>query len=150
MKKLILTLLVGLLTMHSFGQISHDLEIFSEDGLKFTLILNGRIMNEEPMSNIQILNTDKDYLSLKIKFEDTSIPDIERKMLQIANPGTDEAQRNKPVSVVYKIVEKKGKYKLRFASRSDKKIQDEPDIIIQNTTVNQTESSSEFKMVIRW
>ncbi|MDX2360879.1 MAG: hypothetical protein QNK23_08740 [Crocinitomicaceae bacterium] len=150
MKKLILTLLVGFLAINSFGQISHDLEIFSEDGLKFTLILNGRIMNEEPMSNIQILNTDKDYLSLKIKFDDPSIPDIERKMLQIANPSSEDAERNKPVTVVYKIVEKKGKYKLRFASRSDKKIQEEPDVIIQNTTVNQAESSSGFKLVVRW
>ncbi|OFZ06983.1 MAG: hypothetical protein A3D92_22675 [Bacteroidetes bacterium RIFCSPHIGHO2_02_FULL_44_7] len=135
--------------MGTFGQIAHDLEIFSEDGVKFTLILNGRVMNEQAMSNIQVLNTDKDYLNMKIKFEDPAIPDIERKMLQIANPGTDESVRNKPVSVVYTIVEKKGDYKLRFASRSEKKIQDQPDIIIiENNTVNQQESG--FKLVVRW
>ena len=148
--KIHLTLLIfSVLAFHSFGQIAHDLEVFSEDGVKFTLILNGRVMNEQPMSSIQVLNTDKDYLNLKIKFEDAMIPDIERKMLQIANPGTDEYERNKPVSVVYKIVEKKGQYKLHFASRSDKKIQDQGDvIIIENTTV--IESDADFRIVVRW
>lgn len=148
--KIHLTLLIfSVLALNSFSQIAHDLEVFSEDGVKFTLILNGRVMNEQPMSSIQVLNTDKDYLNLKIKFEDAMIPDIERKMLQIANPGTDEYERNKPVSVVYKIVEKKGQYKLNFASRSDKKIQDQGDvIIIENTTV--IESDADFRIVVRW
>lgn len=149
MKTHLILLFFSVLALNSFGQIAHDLEVFSEDGVKFTLILNGRVMNEQPMSNIQVVNTDKDYLNLKIKFEDQMIPDIERSMLQIANPGTDVSVRNIPVSVVYKIVEKKGQYKLRFASRSEKKIQDQPDyIFIENNGVYQVESG--FKVIIRW
>ncbi|MFT5185405.1 MAG: hypothetical protein ACI84C_002550 [Flavobacteriales bacterium] len=151
MKKWILTLAVAAFTLSSFAQIAHDLEIYSEDGLKFTLILNGRVMNEAPASNIQILNTNKDYLNAKIKFEDDSMEDITRKNLQLAHPGTDQAKTNTPVSVVYKIVEKKGKYKLKFASRSDKKIQPKETVIIQegNGSSNGIEISN-GKVVVRW
>lgn len=147
MKNLTLAILFVATTFLSFGQISHDLEIFSEDGLKFTLILNGRVLNEEPMSNVQILNMDKDYVSAKIKFENGDIEDIVKKNLQIANPTTDEASRNKPVTTVYKIVEKKGNYKLRFASRSDKKIQPKENVIVQQ---NASTESSKVKIVINW
>ncbi len=149
MKKLLLTLAAAVLTFSAVAQISHDLEIYSEDGLKFTLILNGRTMNEEPTSNIQILNTDKDYINAKIVFEDESIADITRKNLQLANPGTDQSKTNKPVSVVYKIVEKKGSYKLKFASRSDKKIQPQSTIVIQESDPSGVEISN-GKVVIRW
>ena len=138
-------------TLSSFAQIAHDLEIYSEDGLKFTLILNGRVMNEEPASNIQIVNTNKDFLNAKIKFEDESIEDLTRKNLQLAHPGTDEAKKNIPVSVVYKIVEKKGKYKLRFASRSDKKIQPNGTVIIyENEQPSGGVEISNGKVIVRW
>lgn len=131
MKQLASTLFFTLMIFfHGTSQISHDLEIYSEDGLKFTLILNGRTMNEQPVSNIQILNTDKDYVNAKIVFEDPAIPEIEKKAFQLADPG--EGAIKSPVSVVYKIVEnKKGEYKLKFASRSHKKIQNSDVIIIE-------------------
>jgi len=117
-------------TIELSAQISHDLEIYSEDELKFILSINGREMNTEPVSNIQILNTDKDYVHAKIKFEDAELDMIERKNLQIA--GQDQAVNKAPVSVVYKIVEnKKGKLKLKFASRSNKKIQSRDVIIFE-------------------
>lgn len=127
MKKLLLsTLLSSLFAISGYAQISHNLEIFSEDGLKFTLIVNGQKINETPQSNVKIMDTENDYVQMKIAFENTEIPDIKKKFLQIAAPGTQE---KKPVSTVYKIVEKKGVYKLRFVSRSDKKIQEEIIII---------------------
>lgn len=129
MKYFFLLLFALILTSNVTAQISHDLEIYSENGLKFTLVLNGRTMNDDVVSNIQVLNTDKDYLNAKIVFEDPTIPPIEKKFLQLAEPGqaTDKA----PVSVVYKIVEtKKGKLKLKFASRSRKKIQNATQIIV--------------------
>lgn len=125
------------------AQISHDLEIYSENGEKFFLILNGRKMNEEAVSNIQITNTDKDYVNAKIVFENESIPFIEKKFLQIAEPGTQEKV---PVSAVYKIVDKKGEYKLNFSSRSKKKIQDNTDVII----IENNPAPANDRIVISW
>jgi len=135
MKKIFLSLTAVVIAISSYGQIAHDLEVYSEDGLLFTLILNGRVMNEEPVSSIQIVNTDKDFIKAVVKFEDENIPDIEKKNLQLANPGNDPVVTSKPVSVVYKVVEKKGSYKLKFASRSNKKIQEQSTVIIQQTQV---------------
>ncbi len=121
MKKLfLLTVLLSLFISYSQAQISHDLEIFSEDGLKFTLIVNGKVINETPQSNVKIMNIENDNVQIVIKFEDTSIPSIKKKYLQIADPGNNSKY---PVSTVYKIFFKKGNYKLKFVSRSKKKIQ---------------------------
>lgn len=146
MKRILSLLFFALiLTSTVSAQVSHDLEIYSENGLKFTLILNGRTMNEVPVSNIQIINTDKDYVHAKILFEDQTIPEIEKKFLQLAEPGqgTDHA----PVTVVYKISEnKKGKQNLRFASRSRKKIQYGGDIII----IEANPQPINGKIIINW
>ena len=144
MKQFLSFLLFALvLSTNANAQISHDLEIYSEDGLNFTLIVNGRKMNEESVSNIQILNTDKDYVQVKIIFDDQSIPPIEKKYLQLADPGAGTEKQ--PVSVVYKIVEKKGNYKLKFASRSFKKIQN-ADVIIIETNPQPVNG----KIIINW
>ena len=85
-----LVLLLGLLftvQLSAIAQISHDLEIYSENGEKFYLTINGRKMNDVAVSQIQITNTDKDYVSAKIEFENIALPAIEKKFLQIAEPG---------------------------------------------------------------
>ena len=121
MKKIFLfTLLLSLFASYSQAQISHDLEIFSEDGLKFTLIVNGKIINETPQSNVKITNIENDYVQIVIKFDAKELATIKKKNLQIASPGTGTSY---PVSTVYKIFYKKGVYKLKFVSRSEKKIQ---------------------------
>ena len=111
------------------AQISHDLTIYSEDGLKFTLVINGEEINSEPKSSVKVENTNNDYANVIVRFEDASIPQIQKKVLQIAEPGTGGKG---PVAVVYAIKEKKGEQILRFVSRSAKKIQDAPLIIINN------------------
>lgn len=112
------------------AQIAHDLEVYSEDGLKFTLYLNGRQINEEPMSNVRIQNIEQDQVSARVEFADTTIPDINQKYFQIGTPGTAPSG---PQSTVYRIVltKKKG-YKLRLAGMNDKKIQQDQVIIINN------------------
>jgi hypothetical protein len=103
----------------------------------------------------------KDYVHAVVKFEDGSLGTIEKKTLGIATPSTEDAQKNKPVSVVYKIVEKKGKYKIRFASRSDKKIQPKGKVIVKEVHTKETvivekkqaqtvQQSNKFKLVINW
>ncbi len=111
------------------AQISHDLTLYSVDGLKFTLIANGEQINSEPASRVKMENIEEDYVSVKVTFEDPSIPPLEKKFLQIANVGEGE---DKPVSTVWTIVKKKEEYGFKFLSRSDKKIQPNETIIINN------------------
>ena len=116
-KTVLLVIFSVLFVLHGPIQVAHNLEIFSEDGLEFTLIVNGKKYNESPQSNVKIIDLESDYVQVKIIFEKSGIPDIMKKNLQIANPGTGAKY---PVSTVYKIIEKKGKYKLRFVSRTEK------------------------------
>ncbi len=112
------------------AQIAHDLAVYSEDGDKFTLFVNGEQINAGPAANAKVENTNNDYALVKVVFENTAIPTIEKKNLQIAEPGVNAKG---PVSVVYKVkVNKKGEHVLSFVSRSAKKIQDNPVIIINN------------------
>ncbi|MGB3868129.1 MAG: hypothetical protein WA937_01565 [Flavobacteriales bacterium] len=115
------------LTMQA--QIGHDITVFSEDGLPFTLILNGQTINAEPSTSVTAKDINFDFVKVEVNFVDAAIPRIERKNVQIATPGTAPSG---PVAVVYAIKEKKGEQKLRFVSRSPKHIQNAPVIIINN------------------
>lgn len=126
----LLVVLATLPPLALHAQIAHDLAVYSEDGDKFTLFVNGEQINAEPVANAKVENTNNDFALVKIVFEDAAIPTIEKKNLQIAEPGVNAKG---PVSVVYKVkVNKKGEHVLSFVSRSAKKIQDNPVIIINN------------------
>ncbi|MBL7962588.1 MAG: hypothetical protein JNM31_01975 [Flavobacteriales bacterium] len=122
-------LLATVLPGHVAAQIAHDLTVYSEDGLAFTLVVNGQTINAEPASSVTASNINFDHAKVVVRFVDEAIPPIERKNLQIATPGTGPKG---PVAVVYAIKEKKGEMVVRFVSRSDKKIQNAPVIIINN------------------
>ena len=126
-------------SVYGYSQISHNFTVYSEDGLEFTLIVNGQKVNETPQSNVTLVNTNNNYVNVKIIFKNSDLPSIKRKNIQIAYP---EQGNNTPVATVYKIKEKKGKYKLRFVSRSDKKIQANETIIIKD------EKKSNFKIKV--
>jgi hypothetical protein len=111
------------------AQIAHDLTIFSEDGHAFTLLLNGQQVNAGPAASVTAPNINFDYAKVEVRFVDEAKTPIVRKNLQIAMPGTGPKG---PVATVYAIKEKKGEQVLRFVSRSEKKIQDAPVIIINN------------------
>jgi hypothetical protein len=71
----------------SFGQIQPfgHLTIFSEDGDKFYLILNGERMNDEPQTNIRVEELVQPYYNAKIIFEDKLRQEISKNFLQIAD-----------------------------------------------------------------
>ena len=129
MHRILLFAAATLITCYIQAQIAHDLTIYSEDGLKFTLTVNGETVNAEPSTNVKLENTNYDFARVVITFEDENIPQIERKALQLATPGTGPKG---PVAVVFAIKEKKGEQILRFVGRSAKKIQDNPTININN------------------
>lgn len=60
-----------------------NLTIFSEDGNKFYLILNGERQNDEPQTNIRIEELPQPYYNCKIIFEDKSMKEISKNMLML-------------------------------------------------------------------
>lgn len=94
-----------------FGQGS-NLTVFSDDGERFYLILNGIRQNEKPETNIRVQALTNPYYSARIIFEKKGIAEIEKKMLPVQdqlNPG--------PQEVTYKIKKNKdATFSLKFFS----------------------------------
>lgn len=65
-----------LISISSFAQNSSNLIVFSEDGLKFYLILNGIRQNEVPLTNVKVVDLNQPYYSAKIIFEDKAYSGI--------------------------------------------------------------------------
>jgi len=76
-----------LLSSLSFAQVQPfgHLTIFSEDGDKFYLILNGERINEEPQTNLRVEELVQPYYNAKIIFEDNTRAEITKNYLQIAD-----------------------------------------------------------------
>lgn len=68
----------------SFAQFGH-LSIFSEDGDKFILILNGEQINDIPQSNLRVEDLNQPYYNAKIKFEDKTIAEITKNNLMLTD-----------------------------------------------------------------
>jgi len=77
-------LFFSFISLAQFQPYGH-LTIFSEDGDRFFLILNGERMNDEPQTNLRVEELNQPYYSAKIIFENKSIPSITKKFLQIAD-----------------------------------------------------------------
>lgn len=61
------------------------LTIFSEDGDKFFLILNGERQNNEAQTNLRIEDLNQPYFNAKVIFEDKTLGEISKNYLQIAD-----------------------------------------------------------------
>ena len=70
MKTIYSLLAVAFLSMFSIAQNTSNLIVFSEDGLKFYLILNGIRQNETPVTNVKVVDLNQPYYSAKINFHD--------------------------------------------------------------------------------
>jgi len=82
---LLALLLVSLLSFaQRNGAVGH-LTIFSEDGDKFTLILNGEVINDTPQTNLRVEDLNQPYYNAKIKFEDKTLADISKNNLMLTD-----------------------------------------------------------------
>lgn len=82
-----ITFLMLLITTASFAQpgpVGH-LTIFSEDGDKFTLIMNGEVINDTPQTNLRVEDLNQPYYNVKIKFEDKTLTDISKNSLELTD-----------------------------------------------------------------
>lgn len=108
MRFLLITLL-ALCPFTNFAQSS--LTIFSEDGYRFYLVLNGQKQNNVAMTNVRIDGLAQPQYAVKILFEDPSKPEIS-KNIPVVDPGT-----NAFADVTYKIkTNKDGELKMRYFS----------------------------------
>ncbi len=85
--KNITTIALLLLTSLSFAQMQPfgHLTIFSEDGDKFTLMLNGEQINDVPQANLRVEDLVQPYYNAKIVFEDQTKQEISKNSLMIAD-----------------------------------------------------------------
>ena len=109
------TILTFVLIQSAFSQIQPfgHLTIFSEDGDKFYLVINGEVMNDEPQTNIRIEELTNPQYNAKITFEDATLEPISKNYLQISD--VDGIM----MDVTYKIKRdknKKGKMKMNYFS----------------------------------
>ena len=116
MKKIYFTIAATLVATFSFAQVqTGNLTIFSEDGDKFFLVLNGEMQNDIPQTNIRIEDLNQPYYNTKIIFEDKSLIEITKNNLEIADMDGEYQD------VTYKIKRdknNKNKLKLNFFSES--------------------------------
>lgn len=87
------------------------LTIFSEDGDKFFLVLNGERQNNVAQTNLRVEDLNQPYYNAKIIFEDKTLLEISKNFLPITDAD------GKFMDVTYKIKkDKTGKPKLNFFS----------------------------------
>lgn len=83
--------------------------VFSENGEKFTLILNGEKKNDTPSANVKLSGLTSEFYQARVDFEDPSLPDFTNKNFAV-QPGSE---------VAYVIrTNKKGEYVMRFQGES--------------------------------
>ncbi len=112
MKKLLSTLSLCILTIVAFAQSGSNLVVFSEDGYKFYLVLNGIRQNELAQTNVRVTGLNQPYYSAIIIFEDKTQPSIDKKNLYVVDVAD-----NANLEVTYKIKKNsKSQNVLRFFS----------------------------------
>ncbi len=108
-KKLLLILAIAALPVISFAQGA--ITIFSEDGDRFYLVLNGIKQNSVAQTNVRVDGLTNDYYSAKILFEDKAKGEISK------NIPVKDAATNDFADMTYKIKKtNKGELKIRYFS----------------------------------
>jgi hypothetical protein len=76
-----------LLPLLSFAQRQSvaNLTVFSEDGYKFYLVLNGERQNDIPQSNIRIEELPQPYYSARVIFADSTIAPVSKNSLMLTD-----------------------------------------------------------------
>jgi hypothetical protein len=112
MRKITLLLLM-VMSIQSFAQRQpmSNLTVFSDDGTKFYLILNGEKYNNTPETNVRIEELPNPYYDCKIVFENKDIPVISKNELELVDMD------GHVTDITYRIKkDNKGRYSLKYYS----------------------------------
>lgn len=123
MKQLYTAIFISIILIQDLKAQNNNLVIYSQEGLKFTVILNGAQQNNQPETNVKITKLNAPNYQVKLVFQNNS-PDVNQNVY-LTNGA--ETTRNKEYT--YSIKNIKGKYKLRFISTA-------PVSVISGNTTN--------------
>lgn len=110
MKRLYFAFFAAIVLSTALRAQNNNLVIYSQDGLKFTVILNGIRQNPQPETNVKITGLNAPNYSMKIIFAN-GLPDIDQNVFCM-----DGGSLSRNTEFSNAIVYRKGRYKLRFAS----------------------------------
>lgn len=110
MKRIIFCSLLVIAFATLLNAQNNNLIVYSQDGLKFTLILNGMRQNAEPQTNVKVTGLNAPTYQAKVIFAN-GLPDVNQNVYLM--DGGNPVQ-NQELSAA--IVQKKDKYKLQFRS----------------------------------
>ncbi|MFM9986130.1 MAG: DUF4476 domain-containing protein [Flavobacteriales bacterium] len=103
-------LLISLITVSAAQAQTANAVVFSENGEKFTLFLNGEKQNDSPMSNVKMKGLTGEFYQARVDFEDAKLADFSNNNFAV----------QKGVEVTYMIkVNKKGEFVMRYASQAE-------------------------------
>ena len=109
--KIVLFFFIALAPLSSYAQ--GCITIFSEDGDKFFLVLNGVRQNPAPQTNVRVDGLPGDFYDAKILFEDPAKPRITK------NIPMKDAMTHEFRDMTFKIKKNKdGELKMRFFSQA--------------------------------
>lgn len=91
---------------------NNNLIVYSQEGLKFSVILNGIRQNNEPQTNVKVTGLNATNYQAKIIFAN-KMPDLDQNVYL-----TNGAEATQNTEYTYSIAKVKEKYKLRFKSAS--------------------------------
>lgn len=110
MKTIITTFILSILIIQSMFSQNNSLIVYSQDGLKFTVILNGIRQNADPETNVKITGLNAPNYQVKVIFAN-NMPDLNQNAyLMFGGNLTQNTEYS------YAIVNVKGTYKLKFKS----------------------------------
>ncbi len=151
MKKMLLIISIAIPTMlFAQRQATGNLTVFSEDGDKFYLVLNGEKQNDKPQANIRVEELPQPYYSAKVIFEDSTIgtisknvqiTDMDKKMMDVTyRIKKDKSRKAKlnpysAIEVTPDFVAPAGMYVHRFGH------QDFNDGVTQTTTITSSSNT---------
>ncbi|MEI6488581.1 MAG: DUF4476 domain-containing protein [Bacteroidota bacterium] len=109
MKSILTFMLAVTLSASAFSQ-NNSLIVYSQEGLKFSLILNGVLQNQHPSTNVKVTGLNANNYDGKVIFEN-KMPDVNATIyLMYAGNPTQNTEYN------YSITKVKEKYKIKFRS----------------------------------
>ncbi|MEZ4755825.1 MAG: DUF4476 domain-containing protein [Flavobacteriales bacterium] len=78
MLKFVSTLFLGLVSLFTVNAQTSDLVFFTDDGAKFTLIIDGDVKNDKPATRVVATGIRTESPMVMVKFEDAAIPALKK------------------------------------------------------------------------